>query len=101
MTKKHQTILSERFIQINHFALSSFLVVKLARIRSNAEIDISIEQSTVCFAVSQSICNVNKHQTFCLRQHRVTAGSDFGQKKMSDPILGSNSYNCIRSKIEH
>ena len=32
---------------------------------------------------------------------RVTAGSGFEQKKMSDSILELNIYNCIRFKIEH
>ena len=30
---------------------------------------------------------------------RVTAGLGFGQKKMSDPILGLDSYDQIRFKI--
>ena len=34
------------------------------------QIDISIKQSIICFAVSQSVCNFSKHQTFCLR-HQI------------------------------
>ena len=34
-------------------------------------------------------------------QIRMTAGLGFEQKKMSDSTLKSNSYNCIRFKIEH
>ena len=32
---------------------------------------------------------------------RVTAGLGFGQKKVSDPTLGSVSYNWTRPKIGH
>ena len=31
---------------------------------------------------------------------RVTAGSGFGQKKVSNPTLGSGSYDQIRSRVE-
>ena len=36
-----------------------------------------------------------------IESNKMTAESGFEQKKMSDPTLGSISYNWIRSKIEH
>ena len=70
-----------------HFALSSFLVVKSARTRSSAEIGISIEQSIVCFAVSQSVCNISKHQTFCLRQQTTVESKHFEKQTKSSVHL--------------
>ena len=32
-------------------------------------------------------------------EHKMTAGSGFGQKKMSDPTLGADSYNETRSRV--
>ena len=38
----------------------------------------------------------NQNQPKTSAQHRVAAGLGFGQKKMSDPTLGLDSYSCIR-----
>ena len=59
-------------------------------------IDISIEL-TVCFAVSQSVCNFNKHQTFRLRQQTIVESQHFEKTDKIVSAFDDLSIECSSS----